>query len=487
MESGKWTDGGSRVLLDLIADPDAGWVHELLAVADGRIRLAVTAPPSGQRAWRRLLGAALPSGSPRAEEGRGPSCDPAGDGAADECWRFETEAGLPLFSPYFAADAWQRPPYTLVLRLVAERSGQCRVLAEACVGTRDSYTDLLRKLAAMAVQLLSRALSPSPPAPGPLTQRSATAAKTPRAGQLVGGAICRQIQRNARRLAVETWAVGVAKSPIGTVMAGGVIGEVSWLEWDDRKGYLADPFPWPGRPDRILCERYANGSGRGDLVAIDRFQSDQIVHIDIPEECHLSYPGVWCEGEELLLMPESGASRRTMIYRLDEQARAQPWITVADNVGMADPTLFRKDSLYWIAYTDTDIGLHDNLCLLMAERLQGPWRPHPANPVKLDIRSSRPAGPLFQYEGAWYRPAQDCAADYGAALAINRIVELNPTRYREEVVTVLRPDARGPYPHGLHTLSVWGDRLLIDGKRWQRRPRLLLDKLLYRLRRAGDS
>jgi hypothetical protein len=154
---------------------------------------------------------------------------------------------------------------------------------------------------------------------------------------------------------------------------------------------------------------------------------------------------------------------------------------------MADPTLFRKDGLYWIAYTDTDIGLHDNLCLLFAEQLQGPWRRHPGNPVKLDIRSSRPAGPVFQAGDGWFRPAQDCAADYGAALAINRIVELSTTRFREELVTVLRPDPRGAYPHGLHTLSVWGDRLLIDGKRWQRGPQLLVDKIRRRLLRAGDS
>ena len=52
---------------------------------------------------------------------------------------------------------------------------------------------------------------------------------------------------------------------------------------------------------------------------------------------------------------------------------------------------------------------------------------------------------------------------------------------------VLRPDPKGPYPHGLHTRSVWGDRLLVDGKCWRRRPQLLADKLLYRLRRGARS
>ena len=132
---------------------------------------------------------------------------------------------------------------------------------------------------------------------------------------------------------------------------------------------------------------------------------------------------------------------------------------------MADPTLFRANGLYWLAYADGDIGLYDNLCLRFAERLEGPWRPHPLNPVKIDVRSSRPGGTPFRVGNALFRPAQNCARSYGGALAVNRIEVCTPGDYREETIAMLSPDPDGPFPDGLHTLSVRNDAVLIDGKR----------------------
>jgi hypothetical protein len=85
--------------------------------------------------------------------------------------------------------------------------------------------------------------------------------------------------------------------------------------------------------------------------------------------------------------------------------------------------------------------------------------------VKIDVRSSRPAGAPFRVDGALYRPAQDCSSTYGARVNINRVAALSPTEFREEVAASVEPDARGDYPGGLHTLSRLGGRTLVDGKR----------------------
>ncbi len=487
MLPGSGAEVSPRVRLNLIGGQDAGWVNALRAAAADRVSI-VAVPPGGRVSplWRRLsreiLGEAIAI-EPAVDASSATSS--VGDGM-DEHWQFEDGNGQPLFAPFFAARDWQREPFSMLLRLVACRGQRRLILAEACIGTRDSYAELLQQLARTAVILLKQALSGSPPECAPVAEAPLAARREGVTDWLIGG-LRRQQLRNSRRLAVETWAVGIVERPIGQVLKCGELGPATWLVWDDREGYLADPFPWPGRTDRIVCERYSNRTRRGDLVAVEGRDACHPIQIEIPERRHLSYPGAWLEGDHVLLMPESGASRATVIYRLDAKARAVPFVTVAEDIGMADPTLFKRGGLYWIAYTDTDIGLHDNLCLMVAERMTGPWRRHPGNPVKLDVRSSRPAGAVFRVGEGWFRPAQDCAADYGAALAINRIVELSTTRFREEVVAVLRPDPQGPYPHGLHTLSIWGDRLLIDGKRWQRRPQLLADKLLYRLRRNAGS
>ncbi len=49
------------------------------------------------------------------------------------------------------------------------------------------------------------------------------------------------------------------------------------------------------------------------------------------------------------------------------------------------------------------------------EGLEGPWEPHRRNPVKCDVRGSRPAGTPFVHGGELYRPAQDGSKRYGKA------------------------------------------------------------------------
>ena len=105
------------------------------------------------------------------------------------------------------------------------------------------------------------------------------------------------------------------------------------------------------------------------------------------------------------------------------------------------------------------------MCLLHAEALEGPWRPHAGNPVKRDIGSSRPAGTPFVHEGRLYRPAQDCTGCYGAAIVVNRVRALDPERFAEEPVARIAPDRASPFPHGAHTLVAWGERTLVDAKR----------------------
>jgi len=100
------------------------------------------------------------------------------------------------------------------------------------------------------------------------------------------------------------------------------------------------------------------------------------------------------------------------------------------------------------------------------------------NPVKTDVRSSRPAGVPFWHHGELFRPAQDCSQTYGGQIAINKIRVLTPTEFREEVVKVVTPPAEGPYQMGVHTLSAVGDFTVIDGKRRVRSLSYVLFKLL---------
>jgi hypothetical protein len=121
--------------------------------------------------------------------------------------------------------------------------------------------------------------------------------------------------------------------------------------------------------------------------------------------------------------------------------------------------------MWWLFATRADCGDNGKLFAWHASELTGPWRPHSANPLKTDVRSSRPAGPPFVHAGELYRPAQDCSTGYGAAVVVNRIVCLTPERFEEERVTIVMPDRRGRYRGGLHTICGAGERTVIDGSR----------------------
>jgi hypothetical protein len=145
------------------------------------------------------------------------------------------------------------------------------------------------------------------------------------------------------------------------------------------------------------------------------------------------------------------------------------WVKVAallENIAIVDATLFRHEGIWWLAGSEAAAkGATCELSLWYASVLTGPWRAHRGNPVKIDVRSARPAGTPFHENGVLYRPAQDCSRTYGGRVIINRVVTLTPTEFAEVEAATVAPDPHGRYPAGLHTLSQVGEITLIDGKR----------------------
>ncbi|MFX8406684.1 hypothetical protein ABTL65_19795, partial [Acinetobacter baumannii] len=76
---------------------------------------------------------------------------------------------------------------------------------------------------------------------------------------------------------------------------------------------------------------------------------------------------------------------------------------------VVDATVFRWGEYWWMtAATDAaGVGVGSELNAWFASDLLGPWHAHPGNPVKIDVRSARPAGTPFVVDGVLYRPAQD--------------------------------------------------------------------------------
>jgi hypothetical protein len=269
------------------------------------------------------------------------------------------------------------------------------------------------------------------------------------------------------------WNVGIIAQPIEEFVDPRAVRKpVKWLPTPAPGEFVADPFGWLRDGQlTIFCEHLDyGGDAVGTIAAIQPFGAGPRVPVTIGPvpRVHLSYPAVFEHEGRMLCIPETQGAREVALYEL--QRFPDQWVKVATLLAdsmIVDATLFRHGDHWWLAGASDPGGAHlgADLHLWYAADIVGPWTAHAANPVKTDVGSARPAGFPFVSGGVLYRPAQDSSQTYGSRVVINRVVTLTPTTFREEPAAFVAPDAGGPYPDGLHTLSAVGGMTLVDGKR----------------------
>lgn len=270
----------------------------------------------------------------------------------------------------------------------------------------------------------------------------------------------------------QQWGVGIIDAPVQAVA--GLTGAgrplpVQWLAEPPGR-FLADPFAveQEEKGDLLLiAEDYHWKAAKGRISSVqltgERVGEPQLL-FDLP--FHMSYPYLFRHEGRLFCVPETSEAGEVRLYVLDERT-LEPRLdrVLISGRRLVDGTIFQHEGRWWLLATDEANGANDKLHAWMAPDLRGPWTEHPANPIKTDPRSSRPAGRPFVHDGRLYRPGQDCSRVYGGAVAINRIVELTPDRFEEMTVHLLKPQPGWRYTAGLHTLCAVGDRTVIDACR----------------------
>jgi hypothetical protein len=277
------------------------------------------------------------------------------------------------------------------------------------------------------------------------------------------------LHRRISAMTEEHWAVGLIAKPVLHVLDSFDACEIRWIA--PRAGQvLADPVGAVARERglQVLAEGYDFRDRKGRIVAFEVDESGAATPARevLRSPVHLSYPHLIEHRGTTYCLPEAHASNHLRLFRAE--TFPDRWVAdrvLLENFAGVDPTVVEHDGRWWLFATNHADQDEAKLYLFFADDLLGPWHAHPENPVKCDIRSARPAGPLFRRGADLFRPAQDCSRTYGGAVAVNRILALTPTVFREEIATTLRPDPRGPFPHGLHSLAGVGNFTLVDGKR----------------------
>lgn len=290
----------------------------------------------------------------------------------------------------------------------------------------------------------------------------------------------------------DIWRIGIVRAPLAEIALHG-LGDlpVAWIATPPKPfTFLADPFGlWRDGLFHLFAEAfdYRDRHGRIDVLRFDR----TLAFIDrqpcLTEPWHLSYPFVFEAEDEIWMLPEAHRSGGLHLYRaVDFPLRWERHATIALDGVAVDATPVFHDGLWWLFYTvatskRSKIGA---LHVAFAERLAGPWRCHPHNPVRVDLASSRPGGTPIAIDGTLVAPMQDCTRTYGGGIRMLWIERLTPDAFRAEPGRTIVPRADfAPWSDGLHSLSACRDITLIDAKRIDRSWRGLAIDLGRRFKR----
>ncbi len=268
----------------------------------------------------------------------------------------------------------------------------------------------------------------------------------------------------------EDWNVGYAEVPLKEFIKAPEITEedVVWFKRKKRSIYFADPFVITTQNDTyIFYESYNYKTGKGHIEVVRRSKGFKKPKVALEEPFHLSYPFVFEHEGEVYCIPESNEANRLNLYHFNEkELKLEQECVLIEHIRAIDPTLIYRDGCWNLFFTQKDFP-SVKLYRYVAEDLKGDYRPHHANPIKVDCADARMAGAFFEMDGELIRPAQQCGRYYGMAVNLNHVDQFTNKEYVEAQYDTIKPFAHSKYKQGFHTLNGNDTITVFDGKRWR--------------------
>ncbi len=218
----------------------------------------------------------------------------------------------------------------------------------------------------------------------------------------------------------------------------------------------------------VFLEEYVYAKGRGHISVMEIDDNGRLSAAVPILECpyHLSYPFVFEKDGKYYMIPESSDNHTIDLYECTEFP--YKWAfkkNLLSGIRAVDSTVLFHDSNWWLF---TNIKEHeggsflDELFLFHTpDIINTELKSHPRNPVVSDVRSARPAGPVFMLDAKLYRPSQVCAPYYGWGVSVNKITKLTEHEYEERQVSLISPE-RHDKISGIHTLTYAGKFCVVD-------------------------
>lgn len=271
--------------------------------------------------------------------------------------------------------------------------------------------------------------------------------------------LLRKIQYN------QYWNIGFCEQTPEELIRDKKLKPVKWLKHSYRDRWFADPFIYKVTESEIVVfvEECPMENPKGIIceLVIDRKSmrlKERYVMLDL--NTHLSYPAYIHYDRKVYVYPENGASGKLNIYEYDEihHKLINP-ICILDEV-VADSTILEFNGRYYLSATKFP-DTQEKAYLYDSDSLFGPFKQIGKGPYQISRSCSRQGGNWINVNDRLYRPAQDCAEKYGAALTIMEMSDISMSIHEKPCFHLNPVGIR--YNLGLHTLNFLDDVCVIDG------------------------
>ena len=236
---------------------------------------------------------------------------------------------------------------------------------------------------------------------------------------------------------------------------------------------IADPFIFEHENERYLFFEAMLDDAPTAHIDCARFDHDkqewELLGTVLEESFHLSYPQVTCDNDQIYMIPESKQALRIGLYKAVNFPTKWEFVKpLIEGKKLVDSTVFKWQNRWYLFASHKK-----RLFLYHSDKIDGPWLPHPGNPVRKG-NFSRCGGRVIQYKDKIYRITQD-QRGYGAGVYAFEIITLTPTKYKEIPAKELNPllipgsaDWTETGMHHLDTIQIAPDRYfgVFDGEQF---------------------
>jgi hypothetical protein len=270
-----------------------------------------------------------------------------------------------------------------------------------------------------------------------------------------------EIQKIIRSLADRYYNVGFVQNSLEGILNGEEL-NVIYVKHAYKDHWFADPFILrvTDRLIEVLVEDFSLSLDRGriSLLRVDRqsYELKELIPI-LTLPTHLSYPAVLRRDGDVYIYPESGASGKLQLYKLDIDSlelHEHRVLAVGDIADSTITTLFGEEIMF--ATEDP----HKDGKILGIYRLNDEGLFVKTDEILFDEVIARSAGDLFEYHGIVIRPAQESNEMYGHAVVLQQITKQNDGMQIKELRRLYAPSKK--YPLGLHTFNMYQGVIVVD-------------------------